>query len=149
MIPGRPTIAEKLLFILLLLGTSLAWAQTPGEQVVLELSRKKFDWLINKQYDSLEKSLDDRVQYIHSNGWIQNKKEIMEDARSGKLVYQKVTIKESAVRLYDKTAIVTGLGMFEGMNSGTAFSLDLRYTETYVKAGSRWKLASRHSNRMP
>lgn len=101
------------------------------------------------QADSLNAILDDQVQYIHSNGWVQNKKEVLEDMRSGKLVYQNVTVKEDQVRMYGETAIVTGLGTFEGVNNGTAFKLDLRYTEVYLNTQSGWRLVSRHSNRMP
>lgn len=124
-------------------------AQSDQEKAVLLLSAKKFDWLIRKQADSLERMLDARVQYVHSNGWIQNKKEVLDDLRSGKLVYEKVTIKEASARLYGTTAIVNGLGTFEGINSGTAFRMDLRYTEVYVQTSGGWVLASRHSNRMP
>lgn len=137
-----------LLVALIVCGGTLQ-AQTAAEQSVLDLSRKKFDWLIGRNYDSLRATLDEKVQYIHSNGWIQNKQEVLEDMRSGKLVYQRVTLKETAVRIYDKTAVVTGLGMFEGVNGGTAFQMNLRYTEVYVKSNSRWLLASRHANRMP
>ena len=136
-----------ILFILLCPGSTVA--QSTTERVVLELSRKKFDWLIGKQADSLSRVLDEKVLYIHSNGWVQNKKEILDDMRSGKLVYQKVIIKDAAVRIYGQTAIVTGLGTFEGINSGSAFAIDLRYTEVYIYNGKGWVLTSRHSNRMP
>lgn len=124
-------------------------AQSDAERAVLDLSSKKFDWLVDGQADSLEKMLDEKVQYIHSNGWVQNKREVIDDMRTGKLVYRKVTIKEVSVRLYAETAILTGLGTFEGINGGTAFLLDLRYTEVYVRRMKRWILVSRHSNRMP
>lgn len=127
-----------------------SFGQAPGnsEQSLLELSRRKFDWLIANQYDSLNALLDDRLQYIHSNGWVQNKKEVEADSRSGKLKYQSVSIKESQARLYGVSAVVTGLGTFAGIKEGTSFSIDLRYTEVYVWNG-RWKLVSRHANRMP
>lgn len=140
---------KKLLVLWLVLTLTQAAAQTREEREVLTLSRKKFGWLIRLQADSLSGILDEKVQYIHSNGWIQTKKEVLEDMRSGKLVYQNVTVKEDQVRVYGKTAIVTGLGTFEGINNGTAFKLDLRYTEVYLSAKSGWMLLSRHSNRMP
>ena len=140
-----------ILLIIFLVQASLALGQSisPQEQSVLDLSKRKFDWLIGKQYDSLAALLDDKVQYTHSNGWVQNKKEVIEDTRSGKLDYRKVTVKEAAVHLYGSAAVVTGMGKFEGIRDATPFTLDLRYTEVYVKMGNRWKLVSRHANRMP
>jgi hypothetical protein len=140
------SLSFVLLFGLLALN---GFSQPAEEKAVSELSRKKFNWLIRKEADSLNRVLDDRVEYVHSNGWVQSKKDVLDDMKSGKLVYQAVTIKESAVRIYGQAAIVTGLGTFEGINSGTAFKLDLKYTEVYVKSTQGWKLASRHSNRMP
>lgn len=134
------------LFIALVLP---AGAQTTDERAVSELSRRKFSWLIRRDADSLSRVLDDRLEYIHSNGWVQSKQEVLEDMKSGKLVYQAVNIKESKVRIYGQMAVVTGLGTFEGINAGTAFTLDLKYTEVYVKVSDGWKLATRHSNRMP
>lgn len=125
------------------------WAQASDELVVKTLSQKKYDWLIGRQADSLDRMLDERLQFVHSNGWVQTKREVLDDMRSGKLVYQRVTVKEAIVRLYDKTAVVNGLGTFEGVNSGNAFKLDLRYTEVYVYDRGRWTMVSRHSNRMP
>jgi hypothetical protein len=126
-----------------------SFSQTKDEQQVLDLSRRKFDWLIQGKADSLESLLDERLEYVHSNGWVQTRTEVLGDMKSGKLVYQQVIIKSAAARHYGQSAVVTGLGQFEGINSGNPFKLDLRYTEVYVRSGSRWKLVSRHSNRMP
>ncbi len=139
----------RLVVVILVAHISLATYAQSAEQGVLDLSRKKFDWLIAGQADSLEKLLDEKIQYIHSNGWIQNKREVLDDMKTGKLVYKKVSVKEASVRVYGKAAILTGLGTFEGVNGGIAFLLDLRYTEVYVWTMDRWALASRHSNRMP
>lgn len=139
----------RLVGIILIAHLSLAAYGQSVEQGILDLSRKKFDWLIAGQADSLQKLLDEKIQYIHSNGWVQNKLEVLEDMKAGKLVYKKVTVKEASVRVYGKAAILTGLGTFEGINGGTPFLLDLRYTEVYVWTMDRWALASRHSSRMP
>ena len=136
--------------VLWILGT-VAWAQVPSrqEQFILDLSKKKFDWLIGRNYDSLTTLLDDKVQYIHSNGWIQNKNEVLEDLRSGKLTYKRTTIIESTARLYSNAALAIGLGTFEGVADNKPFSLNLRYTEVYINLNNHWRLVSRHANKMP
>jgi ketosteroid isomerase-like protein len=140
---------KGILLVILAFFSIAASAQSVDELAVRTLSQKKFDWLIGTKADSLELVLDNRVQYVHSNGWVQNKREVLDDMLSKKLVYLKVTVKEASVRVYGKAAIVNGLGTFEGINSGTPFKMDLRYTEVYVHDGVRWMLAARHSNRMP
>lgn len=138
--------------VLFLLWFSLAGAapaQDAGERAVLRLSKVKFDWLVNRNADSIGYLLDDRVKYVHSNGWTQSKAEVLADMASGKLLYQRVTIKDASARMYGQTAIVDGTGTFEGVNSGTAFNLELRYTEVYMRLAGRWMLVSRHANRLP
>ena len=138
-------------FLILLLAqiTFLSFGQTKTEKTVLDLSKRKFQWITGKQLDSLSSVLDENVRYIHSNGWIQTKKDVIDDFSNGKLDYQKIDIKEANVRLYDNTAIVTGRGMFSGVVSGTPFLSDLTFTEVYVNKKGRWLLASRHANKMP
>jgi hypothetical protein len=136
-----------LIFASLSLSTFAQLIKT--EQLVLDLSKKKFDWMLNKQYDSLELLLDDQVKYIHSNGWMQSKKDVVDDFASGKLSYQKIEVTEAAVRLYNQTAIVTGRGKFSGTVNNNVFAMELSYTEVYINKKGRWLLASRHANRMP
>ncbi|HRI78461.1 MAG TPA: nuclear transport factor 2 family protein [Cyclobacteriaceae bacterium] len=138
-----------LLFVLLISTCTAAQTPSPQEKKVLDLSVRKFNWLIGKQYDSLETLLDDHIMYVHSNGWVQNKREVIDDLKSGKLNYVKVNVKEATARIYDKAAIVNGTGTIDGMVEGKSFVLDLRYTEIYILKGKNWSFVSRHANKMP
>ncbi len=137
-----------IIFVFAIIGGN-SIAQSKIEQSVLDLSKRKFNWLINKQYDSLNAVLDDKLEYVHSNGWVQSKMDVINDTKSGDMVYQSVDIKEAKARAYNNDAvIVTGTGTFSGIH-GQSFTILLHYTEVYIKSGNRWKLVSRHSNRMP
>jgi hypothetical protein len=113
-----------------------------------KLSRKKFSWLTQKSLDSLAGILDERLMYVHSNGWTQTKKEIIDDLKSGKLNYVSIDVKSNNVRVYNNTAIVNGAGSFQVTMDGKPLTIELSYTEVYVKEKSRWLLASRHANRL-
>ncbi|MBX2961866.1 MAG: nuclear transport factor 2 family protein [Cyclobacteriaceae bacterium] len=138
----------RLIFLLLITST-VSFAQGTLENKILHLSERKFVWMINKQLDSLEMMLDERVKYTHSNGWTESKPELLDNLKSSRLVYKNVQVDEATVRLYKNTAIVTGTGKFSGINNGNAFDLGLRYTEVYVLNKKKWLLASRHANRLP
>ncbi len=115
-----------------------------NEERVDQLHRKKFTWLINKNYDSLNWILHEQVQYIHSNGWVQSKKEVNEDLKSGRLNYTNIDIVEAKVTVHQKTAVVSGKGRFRGlMPDKSEFNLSLFYTEVYIKVGKEWKLLNR------
>jgi hypothetical protein len=122
--------------------------QITQEQQIIQLSKKKFEWLIAKNIDSLKMVMDDYTQYVHSNGWIQTKQEVLDDVVSGKLNYRDVIVTEASVRLYPDMAILIGKGKFSGIVNKNLFTMDLLYTEVYVKKGTKWLLASRHANKM-
>jgi hypothetical protein len=144
---------KQFLVLCLFLLTSVAFAQkvttgTKAETSVLLLHERKFHWMIVKQTDSLEQILDERMQYVHSNGWTENKQELLDDIRSGKLQITKVVIKEAAARIYKNFAVVNGKGVFSVVMEGKPMDFLLLYTEVYTKRKNKWLLVSRHANRL-
>ena len=122
--------------------------ESATEKFVLKLHENKFRWMVNKQFDSLNAVLDDRVQYVHSNGWTEDKKEIIEDMKSGKLTMTSVKVTEANARVYKGFAIVNGKGVFSVIMDGKPLDISLLYTEVYAKRQNGWLLVSRHANRM-
>jgi hypothetical protein len=135
-------------FVVFQLSNS-AFAQQPNqEEQIIRLSKRKFEWLVAKNIDSLKTVLDDQTRYVHSNGWIQTKQEVLDDVVSGKLDYRDVIVIEANVRLFPNVAILVGKGQFSGIVNKNPFTMSLLYTEVYVKKGAKWQLASRHANKM-
>ena len=135
--------------VIMLVCSITGWAQTREESEVMGLSKKKFRWMVEAKLDSLEGLLDERLSYIHSNGWTQSKKEFLEDFTNGKLTYHSVDVKEISARVYKRSAVVTGIAALETTLSGNRSSTHLKFTEVYVLQKGDWKLVSRHASRMP
>jgi Domain of unknown function (DUF4440) len=141
---------KKYLFIsfLTVLTNAFVFGQNSAtEDLVKNLAKRQLQWTISGQLDSLEASLDDRLKFIHSNGWIQTKKDVIDDLRSKKLIYEKIEISEMDVRIFENTAIIIGKGKFTGLNTQKPFVSDLLFTEVFVKSKGRWLLAGRHANK--
>lgn len=135
--------------LLLLTSCQVLFAQnSPAEKYVNAFSERKNKWLIDKNYDSLKVMLDSRCLYIHSNGWTQSAVDVIEDLKTGKMVYNKVKVTESLARQFESMVIVNGKGIFEGTVDSKPFSLRLAFTEVYVKRKATWKLVSRQSARL-
>lgn len=134
-------------FFLLTLSIS-SNGQTAEEKAVLKLSSDKFRWMTTLNYDSLSPALDDRLIFIHSNGWQETKQEFIDDIKSAKLRYNSITVTEATVRVYPSSAVVIGRGKFNVKLEGKDMEFDLKYTEVYVLKNKKWLLASRHANRM-
>ncbi len=122
--------------------------ESATEKFVLKLHENKFRWMVNKQFDSLNAILDERVQYVHSNGWTENKREIIEDLKNGKLIMTSVKVNEATARVYKGFVIVNGKGIFNVVLDGTPIDIPLLYTEVYAKRQNGWLLVSRHANRI-
>jgi hypothetical protein len=134
---------------MVLISIAISFGQSNTERAVENLARKKFLWMSHQQFDSLDAILDDRLKYIHSNGWVQTKQEVIADSKSGKLVYEQIDVRQMDVRIYDGAAIVTGRGTFSGKLNNAPFAIDLTFTEVYVHKKKGWLLAARHANKMP
>lgn len=121
--------------------------QSKEETEIMNLAKKKFRWMVEKKIDSLSALADERLSYIHSNGWIQTKKDFIEDF-NGKLVYHDIQVVELHSRVYRRSAVVTGKGHFTVSLNGNRLEVDLLFTEVYIRSGGKWKLVSRHANRL-
>ena len=118
------------------------------EQNIITLHKKKFDWLISKQYDSLSALFNDNIEYIHSNGWIENKTDIIADLKSVKLNYKRVEVSEAKVRISKNVAILTGKGVFFVTMDNKDLEIKLLYSEVYIKEKGKWLLTHRHANKL-
>ena len=140
---------KKILLLAFVFTSLVSFSQSKETEAVNQLHKKKFSWMINKKYDSLDLILDSQIKFIHSNGWIQSKAEMIDDLKSGKLNYTAITIEESNARLYNQTVVVTGKGTFKGlMPDNSEFNIHLLYTEVYVKTKKQWRLVSRQATKI-
>jgi hypothetical protein len=136
-------------FCIMLFLSHFAYAQVDGiAKFVLQLSARKFDWMVNQNLDSLAQVLHPNVQYIHSNGLTESGSDILDNLRSGKLVLQSVAIKNADVRIVYQVAIITGTGTFVGKINEKDFEVELLYSEVWVFVEGQWLLLQRHANRV-
>ena len=75
------------LFVFLIIGHgSLAQSARQADSSKLrELSRTKFEWMVNKDIDRWKALLDGQLLYIHSNGWIETSQDVINDIETKKL----------------------------------------------------------------
>ena len=122
-------------------------ANDQDSQLLIELHQRKFDHMISVELDSLIPLLHPELQYIHSNGWVEDKNEVLDNLKSGYLSYNELKYKEAEVRLFGETAIITGLAEFNVALEGRRIVLDLLYSETWYKSENGWQLIHRHACR--
>ncbi|MCS6981593.1 MAG: nuclear transport factor 2 family protein [Flavobacteriales bacterium] len=128
--------------------SSFCFGQIISEEVLRKLVLQKFELMQRKSLDSLSKLLHPEARYIHSNGWIQKKSELIEDVRVQKLVLTRVQVDSLKAWGENKTLCVMGWGTFEGFSQQQPFQVRLLFTETYHRKGRRWLLLCRQALRI-
>jgi predicted ester cyclase len=117
-----------------------AWAME-----AYQLSTQKFRWMESGDTAALGRILHDHLRYIHSNGWIESRDDILQDLSDSTLVYHKVTVQGDTVAVVGSTAVVTGRGIFDVSLRGERYQFNLLYTEVYARERERWWLVQRHA----
>ena len=147
-----PTITmKKNLLVLFLLISLPFFSQTKKDKIahhIIALHQKKFDFMISKQFDSLSLIFDADLKYIHSNGWVESKEDLLANLKSDKLVYKQVLVSETKVTLTNHVAIVSGKGLFSVILENVKIEIPLMYSEIYVKKKGKWLLLHRHANKL-
>jgi ketosteroid isomerase-like protein len=69
---------------------------------------------------------------------------VISDFTSGDLKFQSITTDEVQVRVYENTAVETGLSTMVGQDKGKAVPRDTRFTRVWVKQQGRWQLVANH-----
>ena len=137
---------KKLLFgslVLFLFNSSFAQVDSIGLKNAMQQLDKA---LLEKNETVLKAVLHKDISYGHSNGWIQSKSDIMNDFKSGKLVYNKIENNSSVIiTISKKYGTVKTNTNAEGVVNGTAFNLKLHIMQFWIKTRKGWQLIARQS----
>lgn len=107
--------------------------------------------LITKNVQDIQDLLYNSVNFGHSTGWIQTRDEVINDCKSGKLVYQKIERSNFYVAAIGKDwATVRYSGMAEGLNGGKEFKVALHVLQVWIKnKKGNWQLVARQATKLP
>jgi hypothetical protein len=114
---------------------------TKEEQEVLDLSKKKWLWMSDKNVDSLTLLFDAKAMFVHMGGSWGTEREL-NVIKSGGIHYKKAEVYSASVKMIGNTAIllndidlVAVLGSNEVINP-------FMVTEVYVKEKGKWVMGS-------
>ena len=115
---------------------------TPEQQEVIDLSKKKWDWMADKNVDSLNVLFDDKAMFIHMGGtW--GKAPELATIKSGGIWYKKAVVYSVIVNLFnDNTAILLNDIDLVAVVGGREVTNPFMVTEVYIKENGKWKMGS-------
>ena len=122
--------------------TSQISAPAKVESEIHALEARRFRAMMEADTRTLDLLLGDDLTYVHSEGWCQTKVEFMAGIRSGDLRYYDVKTEDVMVRVYGKTAVVTGRATVRVKSGSGPKSFKLSFVDVYVNRGSHWQMVA-------
>ncbi|MCE2612509.1 nuclear transport factor 2 family protein [Flavobacteriaceae bacterium D16] len=129
------------LFLVFITG-QVALAQSPDiKQEIKELSEQKWQWMADKNADSLAVLFHDKAKFVHMGGTWGKDREV-DIIRSGRIHYKKADIHEVMVEMLNEgTVILWNRITLLAVVGSNEVTNPFMVTEVYVKENNDWKLA--------
>ena len=114
---------------------------TPEQQEVINLSKQKWQWMADKNVDSLGVLFDDKSMFIHMGGtW--GKEQEISTIKSGGIWYKKAEVYAVSVNIFGNTAILLNDIDLVAEVGGREVINPFMVTEVYIKEKGKWKMGS-------
>jgi len=130
--------------ILIVLSAHSSYAQqnnTREEQEVINLSKQKWDWMADKNVDSLNMLFADKSMFVHMGGsW--GKTQELATIKSGGIWYKKAEVYSDIVNIFGNTAILLNDIDLQAVVGGNEVTNPFMVTEVYIKENGKWKMGS-------
>jgi ketosteroid isomerase-like protein len=99
---------------------------------------------------TMDRLLADDFVLVTGLGKIYTKADLVEEARSKRLVFEHQEDTEQKVRVWGDTAVITALLWAKGTESGKPFDYKVWFSDTYVRMPNGWRYVfGQASTRLP
>ena len=114
---------------------------TPEQQELVNLSKKKWNWMAEKNVDSLNLLFAEKSMFVHMGGtW--GKQQELNTIKSGNIWYKQAEVYSVTVNLFGNTAILLNDIDLEAVVGGNTVTNPFMVTEVYIKEKGRWTMGS-------
>jgi 23S rRNA pseudoU1915 N3-methylase RlmH len=116
-------------------------SNTPEQQELINLSKKKWNWMAEKNVDSLGVLFDDKSMFVHMGGsW--GKEPEINTIKTGGIWYKKAEVYSVIVNIFGSTAILLNDIDLQAVVGGKEVTNPFMVTEVYIKENGKWKMGS-------
>ncbi|CAN1509021.1 Domain of unknown function DUF4440 [Spirosomataceae bacterium] len=131
---------KQLIIVFFLIGTSFSFAQSSkDEAIVLQISKDKWLWMADKNVDKLKELFDPKAKFVHMSGTWKTDEEL-EIIKTGSIWYKEAKVKDTAIEISGKTAVVWNRITLVANVRGSDVSTEFTVTEVYQKQKKAWKM---------
>jgi hypothetical protein len=128
--------------LLIFFSAQFSFAQgTTAEQEIINLSKEKWQWMADKNADTLKYLFHEKAMFVHMGGAWGTEQEV-NIIKSGGIWYKNAEIHEVSVNIIENTAILLNRIDLLAVVGGNEVTNPFMVTEVYVKLHGVWRLAS-------
>jgi ketosteroid isomerase-like protein len=99
---------------------------------------------------TMDRLLADDFVLVNGTGRVFTKADLLAEARSQDVIYERQEDTDQAVRVWGDTAVITALLWVKGAGKGKPFEYKLWFSDTYIRTPAGWKYAfAQASTRLP
>jgi len=103
------------------------------EQAIRKLDDERIQAQIGADAVALDRIYADDFIGVGPSGTVRTKPQVISDFTSGTLKFQSITTDDVQVRVYENTAVETGLSTMVGKDKGKAVPRETRFTRVWIK----------------
>src|SRR5262249_10228847 len=105
---------------------------------IKKLEDRRFQAMIDSDFDTLDKLLGDDLIYTHSSGQSDTRAEYIALCKKGVFKYLKIERPIENFQVYGETVVVTGHAKMDVIIEGKPKLLNSRYTDVWIKRAKGW-----------
>ena len=143
----KSTVIRFILAVLFALVPAIASADPAGD--VEKMEQKRMLAVLNADMPALDAIYADDFFYNTSSGPSLTKSEYLPRYASGELKIHSADSEARDIRVYENTALVTGIVHVNLTTKGETKTLHLRYLNVWMKRANGWVLVARQGTNLP
>ena len=148
---GRVRVTGLLAALAVCAGLASGARAAPSEanEEVAQVEARWARALVAADLEALDAIYADDLVYIHSNGSIETKQQFLDSIATGRLRFRTVTLRDSQVRLYGNSAVVSALYDLGLEVGGGSVTMSIQYMTVYVGEPGAWRIVAQQTTRLP
>ncbi len=125
--------------ILVMIGATEAPSSGDDEKAVATLDTEYQAAVKNNDVPTMDRILADDFVLVTGLGKTHSKRDLLEEARSKGMQYERQEDSQRKVRVWGDTAVVTALLWAKGTEDGKPFDYKLWFSDVYLKTEKGWR----------
>jgi ketosteroid isomerase-like protein len=130
-------------------ASSPAFAASAAEEEVMAVTQAVCDAFRVRDLAALEQLLAPDFTLVGTDSVIQPRTQAIDEVKSGEPRYEEFRNHDMSAHVYGDAAVVQGITSLKGTSAGKPFAVDVRFTDTLIRSGGRWRVVVSHVTRIP